>query len=125
MAQIDVSDLLIDPDFTDTVTLIRRASSVNGFGEHVIVETPSTIIAVVETGDQDALERMPDAARLTDLITVYYKGILFAESPSGYADVIVWQGNRYQVKDVPQQYQNYGAGFTQAICLLESATIAA
>ena len=125
MAQIDVSELLVDPDFTDRVTRIQRSSSVNGFGEHVLVETPSPIIAVVQSGDTDELTRMPDGLRLADIITVYYRGELSLESPGGYADVIVWRGNRYVAKEMIQQNLNYGAGFTQAMCLLESATIAA
>jgi hypothetical protein len=125
MALLDVSELLIDPDFTDPLTLIRRSSTVNSFGEQVLVETPVLINAVVESGKQDVLLRMPDGTRLTDLITVYYQGVLESERPGGYADVILWRGNRYVVKDVPQQYSNYGAGFTQADCLSESATITA
>lgn len=120
MALIDVSELLTDPDFTNTVTLIRRASTVNTYGENAMTETQSTITAVVQGANTESLERVPEGARLSDLIDVYYKGQLTAESPSGYADIIVWGGKRYQVFEVVEDFMNFGAGFTKAVCKLEA-----
>lgn len=120
MALIDVSELLTDPDFTNTVTLIRRASTVNTYGENVMTETQSMITAVVQGANTESLERVPEGARLSDLIDVYYKGQLTAESPSGYADIIVWGGKRYQVFEVVEDFMNFGAGFTKAVCKLEA-----
>lgn len=120
MALIDVSELLTDPDFTNTVTLIRRASTVNTYGENVMTETQSTITAVVQGANTESLERVPEGVRLSDLIDVYYKGPLTAESPSGYADIIVWGGKRYQVFEVVEDFMNFGAGFTKAVCKLEA-----
>lgn len=122
MALIDVSDLLTDPDFTDSVTLIRRASSINVYGEHVMAETSTTITAVVQGTNTEDLIRMPEAARLRDMITVYYKGELMAMSVNGYADVIVWQDNRYQVATIDENFPNFGAGFTRAICNKEAVS---
>ena len=70
MALIDVSELLTDPDFTNTVTLIRRASTVNTYGENVMTETQSTITAVVQGANTESLERVPEGARLSDLIEI-------------------------------------------------------
>jgi hypothetical protein len=123
MALIDVSELLTDPDFTNTVTLIRRASSVNSYGENVLTETSSSITAVVQGANTETLERVPEGARLSDLIDVYYKGVLHAESQSGYADVIVFGGKRYQVFQVIEDFMNFGAGFTKAVCKLEPVNV--
>ena len=120
MALIDVSELLTDPDFTNTVTLIRRSSTVDTYGENTMAETSSSITAVVQGANTESLERVPEGARLSDLIDVYYKGQLTAESPGGYADIIVWQGKRYQVFEVVEDFMNYGAGFTKAVCKLEA-----
>lgn len=119
MALIDVSDLLRDPDFTNIVTLIRRTSSINGHGEHTMTENACNIVASVQGINTEDLERLPEGARLHDLITVYYRGDLQAESVGGYADVILWQGKRYQVVTVDENFINFGAGFTRAICKME------
>lgn len=120
MALIDVSDMMTDPDFTSQATLIRRTSTVSSYGEHIITETQTTITAVVQGANTETLARMPEGARLSDLIDVYYKGQLTAEQPGGYADVIVWGGKRYQVFEVVEDFMNFGAGFTKAVCKLEA-----
>lgn len=119
MALIDVSDLLRDPDFTNVVTLIRRTSTINGHGEHEMTESPCNIVASVQGINTEDLVRLPEGARLQDLITVYYRGELQAESKGGYADIIVWQGHRYQVVTVDESFMNFGAGFTRALCKME------
>lgn len=124
MANIDVSDLLLDPDFVSTVTLIRRAAAVNGHGENELTETavPNQLMSV-QGAKEESLMRMPEGARLTDIITVYYRGQLTAEAENGYGDVILWNGKRYQVKVVPNNFMNFGAGYTMADCLLEAPSV--
>lgn len=119
MALIDVSDLLRDPDFTNVVTLIRRASTVNTHGEHVMTETSCNIVASVQGINAEDIVRLPEGARLSDIITVYYRGDLQPESKGGYSDLIVWQGRRYTVKTIDENFINFGAGFTRAICVME------
>ena len=119
MALIDVSDLLRDPDFTNVVTLIRRSSSINDFGEQVLTETPCNIVASVQGINAEDITRLPEGARLSDVITVYYRGDLQPESKGGYSDLIIWQGRRYTVKTIDENFINFGAGFTRAICVME------
>ena len=122
MALIDVSDLLRDPDFTNVVTLVRRSSSINEHGEHVMTETPCNILASVQGANAEDIVRLPEGARLSDIITVYYRGDLQPESKGGYSDLIVWQGRRYTVKIVDENFMNFGAGFTRAICVMEEVS---
>lgn len=123
MALLDVSEVLLDPDFTNVVTLIKRTATVNEHGETVLAETPCHISAVVQGDNPEVLERLPQGARLSDIITVYTRADLEAESEGGYADVVVWRGKRYQVQDVAEDFMNYGAGFTKAFCMLEAAHV--
>lgn len=123
MALIDVSDLLLDPDFTNVVTLIRRTSTINTHGEHEMTESPCNIVASVQDINTEDLVRLPEGARLQDLITVYYRGDLQPESKGGYSDLIVWQGRRYQVRTVDEEFMNFGAGFTRAICSMEEVSV--
>lgn len=121
MAKIDVSDLLTDPDFTDKATLIHRAQTVNNKGRAALTETIVTppITVVVQNIDTEILEKYPDLATLSDKITVWYRGVLTAESVNGYSDVVVWKGDRYLVKYVDEDYMNFGKGWTKAVCVLE------
>jgi len=121
MALIDVSPLIVDPDFCNTFTLVRRAATINSFGEMVLTETPSTVIGVVQNISPEVLKRMPDDAQLWDGITVWYRGQLQAQAPGGYCDVVVWNGYRYLVKFVNEQFMNFASGWTEALCAKEVA----
>lgn len=124
MALIDVGFLLVDPDFIDKVTLIKRSSIINVYGEMSLIETATEIFASVQNSKGgEKLDRFVDSARLSDDIEVFYKGVLQAESPGGYADIILWKGKRYQVKLVAEDYINFGEGFTKAICFLEDVSV--
>ena len=122
MARIDVSELLNDPDFVEQITLIKRTVSINEHGENPLTETASIIYACIQGMAGSELERQPQSARLHDTITIYTKSILQSEKESGYADVVVWQGNRYQVKSVVN-FKNYGVGYTQGTCVLEAVNV--
>ena len=126
MALIDTSILLIDPDFTDIVTRIRRTQIINNFGEMVLSEVPEQIIASVQSGGgaNNTLTRFKEGAFVEDGIFVYYRGELFTEGgPGTYCDIIVWRGYRFQVKTVEETFLNYGAGFTKALCILEGSDV--
>lgn len=123
MALIDVSFLMTDPDFVDSVTLIQRSVNVNGYGENVMTETSSTIIASMQGVGTEMLDKLPEGARLSDSIYAYSKTPLSAERPGGYADIVVWQGKRYQVREVLEDMTNFGGGFTKAICILEAVSV--
>lgn len=122
MANIDVSFLLTDPDFTDQVTLIKRASTINQWGEQVITDTSSTITAVVQGPSTEVLQRFPNFAQVSDAISVWAKQEFTAQATGGYGDVIVWRGKRYQVKEVAEDFANWGEGFTMALCELEAVS---
>lgn len=119
MALVDVSDLVIDPDFTNSFVLIKRASAINAYGEMNLIETPSNVFGVIQNINNETLKRFPEAAEFSDGIQVWYKGKLEAEAPNGYCDVVVWQGARFLVKIVTEQFMNWGAGWTSALCSKE------
>ncbi len=130
MALLNTSFLMIDPDFADTLVLIRRPYTTSQFARTVIVEDPpQNIIAVVQSDTSEAdesMEREKQSSKFADGIIVHYKGVLHAEGPNVgttgfYADILIWNNKRYQVKRIEENFSNYGAGFTKAFCLTEAA----
>ncbi len=119
MALIDITDIVIDPDFQDAITIVRRADSVNSYGENVIAETTENVRAVIQPASPDDLQRLPDSVRRRDAVTVYYAGDLSADA---YPDVVVWGTKRYQVGGT-EPFGNWGRGYTKAVCtLIEAAS---
>jgi hypothetical protein len=120
MALVDVTQLLTDPDFTDTVQLIRRTKTVNTYGEGVLTEAAgvnATMVVQPATGDD--LKKTSESAILTEYIKVWFKGDLNLQTVNGYSDIIVHRGRRFECY-APDDFSNYGAGYTSAICILEN-----
>lgn len=126
MALIDVSLLLLDPDFTDTLTRIQRTQIINQFGEMVLSEFSGIITASVQSGagTVNTLLRQKEGSYIEDHIDVYYRGELFTgNGPGTFCDILVWRGARYQVKTVEETFLNFGMGFTKAYCTLEGTDV--
>ena len=123
MARLNVGRLLLNPAFTDPVKLIQRMETIDAVGRVVLTETITDIIAVVQDRGPQMLTRLPEGAYLTDEITVIYRGELSAQRVNGYADMVEWKGKRYEVKNVSDDFQNYGKGFTKAQCILVGTSI--
>jgi hypothetical protein len=126
MADIDVSDLLGDPDFIDTFTVLRRQETTNNSGESTLAITtyptppdlPQPYGAVFPTGD-NKLVRQQDFTTQSSTITVITQFRLRGSSKSGGSefqpDIVVWNGGNYVVSNV-NEYTQYGAGFIEAEC---------
>jgi galactose-6-phosphate isomerase len=118
MAQIDVTELLCDPDFVDEISLITRKPSVNLYGELSVEETVTDSIGSVQPASGKVLQRLPEAMRLNDMSTFWFKGQIIASEPGKYASILVFKGKRYQVQSI-QDWSNFGAGYTEGLCVAE------
>lgn len=117
MAIIDVTELLGDADFVDSFSVIRRVNSVNNYGENVLSESTISAVGSIQPASPDDMQRLPDSVRRRDAITVYSVTRI---SPDAYPDVVVWNGKKYQAQ-TSEDFGNYGAGYTKAICTLIEA----
>jgi len=117
MAITDVTELLGDADFVDSFSVIRRVNSVNNYGENVLSESTISAVGSIQPASPDDMQRLPDSVRRRDAITVYSVTRI---SPDAYPDVVVWNGKKYQAQ-TSEDFGNYGAGYTKAICTLIEA----
>ena len=115
---IDVSELMDDPDFCTTITVLRRTSTVGTTGRNALAENPNTVTAIVQAGNGETLKRLPESAQLSDWITVYSKFVFTADGMGQYPDIVQWNSKRYVVK-LKIDYSNWGEGYTRADCLIE------
>lgn len=118
MAQLDVSDLLLDLDFINDLTLIHRTSTVNSFGENVLMETTQSTVGSVQPTSGKELMRLPEALRVQDIRTFYIKAAILSDGSSQYPDIISFGGDRFQVQMV-NSWLNYGQGWNSGICVKE------
>lgn len=115
MADLDVTEILDDPDFADTLTCERRTQTVGANGLATVTTASFTFPAVVTQGGGDQVNRRAEGAYITGSITVHSVFPLNEGSPGQDADVVTWQGRRYTVTTVAS-WSNFGAGFTAAEC---------
>ena len=118
MPFLDVSEILTDPEFADTVIRYRRTLTVNGYGEGSATEETATLVAVVTQGGGDVLDRTGDAEKIKGSITVHTTGDLTAGDGTIDADEIAWSGRRYIVDSV-SDWSTYGNGYVAASCTLK------
>lgn len=120
MALLDVSDIVLDPDFMDTgLTRHRALQAVDDNGRASDAETNLTFDAVVTSDSGEMLARMPDGSRVSGAIMVHTTLDLTPGRGDTPADEITWQGRRYTVERLAD-YSHFGQGFNAAICALKS-----
>jgi hypothetical protein len=121
MADVDVTDVLFDPDIAGTTfSVIRRQEVISQQGRKTTndVRTDNVIGAIFPTGD-NSLTRKEDFEASADTITVVTTFRLRGPSKDGGnkfdADVVVWNSTNYVVSTL-KPFTQYGPGFVEAEC---------
>lgn len=116
MPQLDVSDVLLDPEFIDmSLVCVRQAQTVGNDGLAVNTPTSTPFYGVVTNDTGDLLERRADGERIMASITVHTKFRLTAGKDGLSADIVTWDGDDYTVSAVAN-WSKYGRGFMMATC---------
>ncbi|RRA01907.1 hypothetical protein [Burkholderia cepacia] len=124
MALLDVTDVLLDPDFMNTGLVCNRMTQTVGQkGRATNAVTAIPFSAVVTSDKGDILHRNSDGSRIIGSITLHTPLRLRDGGPDGTADAdeIVWQGATYTVVNV-NDYSHFGRGFVCATCDLKPLT---
>ena len=125
MPDIDVSDLLLDPDFVgcpsqrpdwDGITVRRRAEVMDDHGRvsWQVTTFQEVVASVISVADQPVV-RGPEQMHLPQLIEVHTQFPLQGPSPGFAPDQVTWNGTMFQVNKV-LNHSKYGRGFVQADC---------
>lgn len=116
MALLDVSEILLDPDFMDHgLQCERNVQTVgsNGLSQNVTTLLPFS--GVVTTNEGDVMERMSFGERIKGSIIVHSVFELQDGADGLTADIVRWKGRRYTVTRV-SSYKHFGRGFVAAEC---------
>ena len=116
MALLDVSEVLLDPDFMDNgLVCERNTETVNSDGVAVITTEKIPFSGVVTTNEGTRLQREFDLERISGSITIHSIFPLTDGSDGTTADIVQWKNKRYTVTKI-DDYGHFGTGFTKAIC---------
>jgi len=120
MALIDVSALLLDPDFCDPVTVIRLVESVGDDGLVVMTEQQIDIIASIQSLTGEELALMPDLARAEGAMEILTTFPLAIATDTTVADTVLWGGKTYTVISIAR-FGNFGSQY-EGVMTLKSLT---
>ncbi|SEU36209.1 hypothetical protein SAMN03159335_05395 [Burkholderia cepacia] len=119
MAFLDVTEVLLDPDFMDTGLICNRMTQTVGTdGRATNAVTAIPIEAVVTSDRGDILHRNADGSRIIGSITLHTMFRVMDGSAGHDADEVVWAGRTYTVVNV-NDYSHFGRGFVCATCDLK------
>lgn len=112
MADLDVSDIILDPDFSQPIVIQRnRISTVNGIGLSEPYQLQA--VAVVVPAGSIELNRLPDAEMVKGRVHIYTQFPLTSGDDGLTADIVLWRGRSYTVSAV-DDYTQFGVGFVDA-----------
>lgn len=119
MGSIDVTELLSDPDFFDSIKIIKRKATVGDDGLNKITEKEIHTIGVIQPASGKTLQRLPEALRAADVSSFWVRGHLDADDcDKSYPTIIVYGCKRYQIQSV-MDYTNWGAGWCEGTAIRE------
>jgi hypothetical protein len=118
MPDLDVSDILGDPDIAgELITVVRNTRATNVKGRGVDTPTTFTTYGNVQPASGRQIQTLPEAMRQSASISVTVPVRLIGLKAGTAPDIITWDSNQYRVMSV-QPYGNYGAGYWAAVCTM-------
>lgn len=119
MPTLDVSDVLLSPEFLDTSLVVTRSvQSVDndGFPQNTPTQTPFGGVVMV---DRSLEARRMQAGQVIGGAILIITTFRLTNGNTGVdADIVTYRGRDYRVTFV-DPYTAYGAGFVQAHCELQ------
>lgn len=118
MGQINVAELLDDPDFVDPIVIIRRTPSVDDLGQNRLREQGFSTWGSVQPVSGKTLQRLPEAFRVASVMSFWVKGKIYADGTNRYPDILSFKGERYAVQ-VIFDWTAWGEGWCEGTCVRE------
>lgn len=111
---LDMSDVF-DDELCQVIQKVIRTETINEFGEPVLGHQIQDIYAVVTSANSGNINRYEDSTTYTKSIKVTTNNKLNADSKTGQSDLILFEGNYYEIMGVDNYNKN---GYMRAICNL-------
>jgi len=122
MGQIDVSDILADPDMVDPIVLIHRKTTVDEFGQNQLTESGVPTYGSVQPISGKTLQRLPDEFRVANVMSFWVRGKLVSDGKCQYPDIISFNGQRFAVQTI-FDWTNWGDGWCEGTCVREKPAL--
>lgn len=116
MPLLDMTDVLLDPDFLDSTLVRTMQTQVDvGHGRVRNATATSPFSGVVSMDAGAIMERVAEGEYVKGSMLIYTIERLRMKGEDVDADLVDWHGTRYRVTNTGD-YTGYGQGFIWAIC---------
>lgn len=109
MPLLDVSSIILDPDFCERFTVRRRTQEIDDYGRGNLLVEDTQAVGVITAGPSASMQRTAEYGATSRAITVHCKFRLRDTSDGLLPDLILWLGT-YYIVDRVQDYSRFGAG---------------
>lgn len=121
MPTLDVTDVLLSPEFCDEINYVRRKQTIPGPGRVVVKAYNLTTLGVITIGSLNDNPQEADQQHATNMITVH-SIVRLLDNAKGYQpDLVYYNCQTYLVRKA-YNWSRYGAGFFAAECELQDLT---
>lgn len=115
MALIDVTALLVDPDFASVFHVERRIQYIDDHGRAIESrERFYDCSGSIQPISGKTLDLFPDLIRSSDQLEIWTTTRLSAPTERTAGDIVIWQEREYTV-DAVRDWSDWGAGFVVAV----------
>ena len=113
---INVGNLLVDPAFSQSITVYRQNGDWVGGRWTPGTPTQLTVAGVITIPKETDLEQVPEGDRMKGAICVYTQTPLVVSNVNGTSDQVLWtnDGNLYRAA---QLYPFADYGYYKCICI--------
>ncbi len=120
MANLDITELLSDPDLCDCFQYVRRLEQVDTKGRAQNNRVIKKAYGSVQPASGQTLKLFPNLTNVSGSIEIWTKAPLQIATTTLQADLILWKNSTYIVAERLDDWQHFGAGFCHAVCVLQS-----
>lgn len=110
---VDMSDVVLSPEFTQNITVIRSKDGEWIEGDFVASEETLTIRAVVSASDAKEVTMIPEGDRFSEIKVIHTHEKIYTtrnaddDFGAGINDIVIWNNSRYKVAAV-EDASDYG-----------------
>lgn len=115
MAFLDLTDVLLDPELSDTFSVVQRTEVVSQKGvSTTVTNTVPNVVGVIVPATPNDLQRLPETDFGHRALKVRTPFRLNGPTKTRKPDVVLWGNDQFIVRSV-DPYTRFGAGWTEAL----------
>ena len=120
MANLDITELLSDPDLCDRFQYVRQTEQVdaNGYAQRNAITRRA--YGSVQPASGQTLKLFPNLTNVTGAIEIWTKAPLQIATATLQSDLVLWKNATYIVAERLDDWTHFGVGFVHAVCTLQS-----